>query len=273
MTDLKGKTLFITGASRGIGKAIALRAAKDGASIAIAAKTTKPHPKLPGTIYTAAEEIEAAGGKAMPCIVDIRFEDQVEAAVAKTIEAFGRIDILVNNASAIHLADTVSTPLKRYDLMHQINTRGTFLCSQKCIPHLEKSENPHILNLSPPLNMETKWFAPHVAYTMAKFGMSMCVLAMAEELKSRGIAVNALWPRTTIATAAVRNLLGGEEMVRASRKPEIIADAAHAILTKPSRECSGNFFIDDDVLKAEGISDFSGYAVDPNAELMPDFFV
>jgi len=273
MTDLKGKTLFITGASRGIGKAIALRAAKDGANIAIAAKTAKPHPKLPGTIYTAAEEIEAAGGKTLPCIVDIRFEDQVEAAVVKTIEAFGRIDIIVNNASAIHLADTVSTPLKRYDLMHQINTRGTFLCSQKCIPHLEKSENPHILNLSPPLNMEAKWFAPHVAYTMAKFGMSMCVLGMAEELKSRGIAVNALWPRTTIATAAVRNLLGGEEMVRASRKPEIIADAAHAILTKPSRECSGNFFIDDDVLKAEGISDFSGYAVDPNAELMPDFFV
>jgi len=273
MTDLKSKTLFITGASRGIGKAIALRAAKDGANIAIAAKTTQPHPKLPGTIYTAAEEIEAAGGKALPCIVDIRFEDQVEAAVAKTVETFGGIDILVNNASAILLTDTVSTPMKRYDLMHQINTRGTFLCSQKCIPHLEKAENPHILNLSPPLNMEARWFAPHVAYTMAKFGMSMCVLGMAEELKSRGIAVNALWPRTTIATAAVRNLLGGEEMVRASRKPEILADAAHAILTKPSRECTGNFFVDDDVLKAEGISDLSHYAVDSNAELMPDFFV
>ena len=273
MTDLKGKTLFITGASRGIGKAIALRAAKDGANIAIAAKTTRTHPKLPGTIYTAAEEIEAAGGKALPCVVDIRFEDQVEAAVAKTVETFGRIDILVNNASAILLADTLSTPMKRYDLMHQVNTRGTFLCSQKCIPHLEQAENPHILNLSPPLNMEAKWFAPHVAYTMAKFGMSMCVLGMAEELKSRGIAVNALWPRTTIATAAVKNLLGGEEMVRASRKPEIMADAAHAILTKPSRECTGNFFVDDAVLKAEGISDFSGYAVDPDAELMPDFFV
>jgi len=273
MTDLKGKTLFITGASRGIGKAIAVRAAKDGASIAIAAKTNKPHPKLPGTIYTAAEKIESAGGKTLPCIVDIRFEDQVEDAVAKTVAKFGRIDILVNNASAIHLTDTVSTPMKRYDLMHQINTRGTFLCSQKCIPHLEKAENPHILNLSPPLNMEAKWFAPHVAYTMAKFGMSMCVLGMAEELKPRKIAVNALWPRTTIATAAVRNLLGGEEMVQASRKPEIMGDAAHAILTRSSRVCTGNFFVDDVVLKAEGVTDLRAYAVDPKTELMPDFFV
>ena len=273
MTDLKDKTLFITGASRGIGKAIALRAARDGASIAIAAKTVLPHPKLPGTIHSAAKEIEAAGGRALPCVVDIRFEDQVEAAIVKTVATFGRIDILVNNASAIHLTDTVSTPMKRYDLMHQINTRGTFLCSQKCIPHLEKAENPHILNLSPPLNMEAKWFAPHVAYTMAKFGMSMCVLGMAEELRPKAIAVNALWPRTTIATAAVRNLLGGEEMVRASRRPEIMADAAHAILTRSSRERTGHFFIDDDVLKAEGLTDLSGYAVDPTAELMPDFFV
>jgi citronellol/citronellal dehydrogenase len=273
MTDLKGRTLFITGASRGIGKAIALRAAKDGASIVIAAKTTKPHPKLPGTIYTAAEEIEKAGGEALPCIVDIRFEDQVVAAVEKTIATFGRIDILVNNASAIHLSDTVSTPMKRYDLMHQVNTRGTFLCSQKCIPYLEKADNPHILNLSPPLNMEAKWFAPHVAYTMAKFGMSMCVLGMAEELKIKGIAVNALWPRTTIATAAVRNLLGGEGMIRASRKPEIMADAAHEILTQPSRECTGNFFVDDAVLKAKGITDFSVYAVEANVELMSDFFL
>jgi citronellol/citronellal dehydrogenase len=273
MTDLKGKTLFITGASRGIGKAIALRAAEDGANIVIAAKTAEPHPKLPGTIYTSAKEMEKAGGKALPCIVDIRFEDQVEAAVDKTMARFGGIDILVNNASAIHLADTMSTPMKRYDLMHQINSRGTFLCSQKCIPLLEKADNPHILNLSPPLNMEAKWFAPHVAYTMAKFGMSMCVLGMAEELKSKGIAVNALWPRTTIATAAVRNLLGGEDMIRGSRKPEIMGDAAHAILTQPSRECTGNFFVDDDVLRAGGTTDFSGYAVDPDVELMPDFFI
>ena len=273
MTTLKDKTLFITGASRGIGKAIALRAAQDGANVAIAAKTTEPHPKLPGTIYTAAEEIETAGGKALPCIVDIRFEAQVEAAVEETIATFGRIDILVNNASAIHLTDTVSTPMKRYDLMHQINTRGTFLCSQKCIPYLEKADNPHILNLSPPLNMDKKWFAPHVAYTMAKFGMSMCVLGMAEELKPRGIAVNALWPRTTIATAAVRNLLGGEDMIRASRKPEIMGDAAHAILIQSSHQCTGNFFIDDEVLKAEGLTDLSGYAVEPDAKLMPDFFV
>ena len=273
MTDLKGKTLFITGASRGIGKAIAIRAAKDGANIVIAAKTAEPHPKLPGTIYTAAEEMEKAGGKALPCIVDIRFEDQVEAAVDKTIATFGRIDILVNNASAIHLTDTVSTPMKRYDLMHQVNTRGTFLCSQKCIPHLEKADNPHILNLSPPLNLEAKWFAPHVAYTMAKFGMSMCVLGMAEELKSKSVAVNALWPRTTIATAAVRNLLGGEDMIRSSRKPKIMGDAAHAILTQPSRECTGNFFVDEAVLEAEGMTDFSVYAVEPNVELMPDFFV
>jgi citronellol/citronellal dehydrogenase len=273
MATLQGKTLFITGASRGIGKAIALRAARDGANVAIAAKTAEPHPKLPGTVYSAAEEIEAAGGKALPCIVDIRFEDQVEAAVAKTVETFGGIDVLVNNASAIHLTGTVATPMKRYDLMHSINTRGTFMCSQKCIPHLAKSDNPHILNLSPPLNMEARWFAPHVAYTMAKFGMSMCVLGMSEELKPQGIAVNALWPRTTIATAAVKNLLGGEQTVRGSRKPEIMADAAWYILNRPSRETTGNFFVDDEVLAAEGITDLDGYAVDPSAELLPDFFV
>ena len=273
MSDLKGKTLFISGASRGIGKAIAKRAAKDGANVVIAAKTAKPHPKLPGTIFTAAEEIEAQGGQALPCVVDIRFEDQVEAAVAKTIDIFGSIDILVNNASAIHLTNTIDTPMKRYDLMHQINIRGTFLCSQKCIPYLEKSDNPHILNLSPPLNMNAKWFAPHVAYTMAKYGMSMCVLGMAEELKPKGIAVNALWPRTTIATAAVRNLLGGEETIRGSRKPEIMGDAAYVILTRPSRECTGNFFVDDDVLKAEGVTDLSSYAVDPSVDQIPDFFL
>lgn len=273
MRSLKGKTLFITGASRGIGKAIALRAARDGANIAIAAKTAEPHPKLPGTVYSAAEEIEAAGGKALPCIVDIRFEEQVEEAVARTVETFGGIDILVNNASAIMLTDTLSTPMKRWDLMHQVNARGTFLCSQKCLPHLLASDNPHILNLSPPLNMEERWFAPHVAYTMAKYGMSMCVLGMAGEFRDRGVGVNALWPRTTIATAAVRNLLGGDEMVNASRTPDIMGDAAWYILTRPARDCTGNFFIDDDLLASEGITDLDRYAVTPGADLQPDFFV
>ena len=273
MPDLRGRTLFITGASRGIGKAIGLAAAREGANVVIGAKTLTPHPTLPGTIHTAAEEIEAAGGQALACRVDVRHEDQVEKAVAQAVERFGGIDILVNNASAISLTGTVATEMRRYDLMHGVNTRGTFLCSKVCIPHLARSDNPHILNISPPLNMEARWFAPHVAYTMAKFGMSMCVLGMAEELKPKGIAVNALWPRTTIATAAVRNLLGGEDMVRASRKPEIMGAAAHAILTQPSRECTGNFFIDEAVLKAEGKTDFSGYAVEPNLELMPDFFV
>jgi citronellol/citronellal dehydrogenase len=273
MPNLKGKTLFITGASRGIGKAIALRAARDGANIVIAAKTTEPHPKLPGTIYTAAEEIEKAGGKALPCVVDIRDEQQIAAAVAKAVETFGGIDILVNNASAISLTGTVDTPMKRYDLMHGINTRGTFACSQACIPHLKKSSNPHILNNSPPLNMEARWFAPHVAYTMAKFGMSMCVLGMAEELKSDGIAVNAIWPRTVIATAAVQNLLGGDETIRGSRSPEIMADAAYAILTKPSRQFTGNFCIDEDVLRADGVTDFSKYQMSPDAELIPDYFI
>ena len=273
MSSLKGKTLFITGASRGIGLAIALRAARDGANIAIAAKTTEPHPKLPGTIYTAAEEIENAGGKALACVCDIRDEAQIQAAVQKTAETFGGIDILVNNASAISLTGTVDTPMKRFDLMHGVNVRGTFACSRACIPFLEKSSNPHILNNSPPLNMETRWFAPHVGYTMAKFGMSMCVLGMAEELKDQGIAVNAIWPRTVIATSAVQNLLGGDDVMRGSRKPEIMADAAYAILTKPSRSFTGNFCIDEDVLRADGVTDLSKYQFVPGAELLPDFFV
>lgn len=273
MTTLKGKTLFITGASRGIGLAIGLRAAQDGANIAIAAKTTRPHPKLPGTIYTAAQEIEAAGGRALPLAVDIRFEDQIQAAVAETVATFGGIDILVNNASAIFLAGTRDTPMKRFDLMHQVNARGTYACSQACLPYLEKGANPHILNISPPLNMEARFFAPHVAYTMAKYGMSMCVLGMSEELRPDGIAVNALWPRTPIATSAVRNLLGGEEVIRGSRKPEIVADAAHIILTQDSRNCTGNFFLDDTVLAEAGVYDFDKYAVDPGAQLLPDFFL
>ncbi|MCW5729923.1 MAG: NAD(P)-dependent oxidoreductase [Alphaproteobacteria bacterium] len=274
MASLKGKTIFITGASRGIGKAIGLRAARDGANIVIAAKTVEPHPKLPGTIYTAASEMEQAGGRALALAVDVREEAEVEAAVEKAVETFGGIDILVNNASAISLTGTLQTPMKRYDLMHQINTRGTFLCSQKCLPHLRKAANPHILNLSPPLNMEERWFAPHVAYTMAKFGMSLCVLGMAGEFRAEGIAVNALWPRTAIDTAAM-NLLGGQEVLRRCRKPEIMADAAHVILTKPAREFSGNFCIDDEVLAAAGVSDFSVYRHEgvSEAELLPDFFV
>ena len=271
--SLRGKTLFITGASRGIGLAIGLRAARDGANVAIVAKTSDPNPKLPGTIHTAAADIEAAGGKALPIMCDVRNEEQVAAAVAKTVETFGGIDILVNNASAINLTTTESTEMKRYDLMHQINTRGTFLCSKLCIPHLKKAANPHVLNLSPPLNMEERWFAPHVAYTMAKFGMSMCVLGMAGEFKHAGIAFNALWPRTTIATAAINNLLGGGQMMKASRKPEIMADAAYVIFNRPSRECTGNFFIDDKVLESTGKTDLSEYAVDPSQKLMPDFFV
>src|SRR5215469_6445407 len=248
MASLKGKTLFITGASRGIGKAIALRAARDGANIAIAAKTTEPHPKLPGTIFTAAEEIEKAGGKALACVVDIRDEAQIAAAVAKAVAKFGGIDILINNASAISVTGTIDTPMKRYDLMHSVNVRGTFACSQACIPHLKQSSNPHILNNSPPLNMEARWFAPHVAYTMSKYGMSMCVLGMAAEFAADGVAVNALWPRTTIATAAIQNLLGGDEVIKRSRTPEILADAAYIILTRSSREFTGQFCIDDEVL-------------------------
>lgn len=275
MTSLAGKTLFITGASRGIGKAIALRAAKDGANIVIAAKTAEPHPKLEGTIYTAAEEVEAAGGKALPCVVDIRHEVKVQDAIDKAVSTFGGIDILVNNASAINLADTKFVEMKRYDLMHSVNTRGTFLCGKLCLPHLEKAENPHILNLSPPLNMLEKWFAPHVAYTMAKFGMSMCVLGWAGEFRKRGIAANALWPKTTIATAAVKNLLGGDSMVQRSRVPAIMGDAAHWILTQDSREVTGQFFIDEEIMQDKvGMKDLTEYAVDPSiGELMPDFFV
>ena len=273
MSDLKGKTMFISGGSRGIGLAIAVRAAADGANIIIAAKTADPHPKLPGTIYTAAEQIEEAGGRALPVVCDIRDDAAVKAAVAAGVEKFGGIDICVNNASAISLTPTLQTRMHRYDLMHQINTRGTFLVSKTCLPHLLESANPHILNLSPPLNMVEKWFRNHVAYTMAKFGMSMCVLGMAGEFRDQGVAVNALWPRTAIATAAVKNLLGGDEMVRRSRKPEIMADAAHYIFTRPSREFTGNFCIDDEVLESAGIMDLSHYAVDPSLDLLPDFFV
>ncbi len=274
MTDLKGKTLFITGASRGIGLAIGKRAAEDGANIVIAAKTAEPHPRLKGTIYTAAEEIEAAGGKALPLVVDVREEDIVEKAMAQAAETFGGIDILINNASAISLTNTLQTPMKRYDLMHQINIRGTYLCSQKAIPYLKEAENPHVLNLSPPLNFESRWFKPHVAYSMAKYGMSLCVLGMAEEFRKTGIAFNALWPRTAIDTAAM-DMIGGGQVNRNCRKPEIMADAAHIILTRPARDFTGNFCIDDETLAEEGITDLSTYRHDgvKEEELLPDFFV
>lgn len=272
---LAGKTLFITGASRGIGLAIALRAARDGANIVVAAKTKDPHPKLPGTIYTAAEEIEKAGGRALPCVCDIRDEAQIHAAVNEAVKTFGGIDILVNNASAIGLTPTLATPMKRFDLMHQINMRGTYACTQACIPHLAKAQNPHVLTLSPPLSItgNPSWWGPHVAYTMAKYGMTLCVLGHAEELRSEGIAVNALWPRTIIATAAVQNLLGGDATIRGSRKPEIMADAAHYVLSQPSRSFTGRFCIDEDVLRTAGVTDFSSYAVDPTAALITDLFV
>ena len=270
---LKGKTLFITGASRGIGLAIALRAARDGANVIVAAKTAEPHKHLPGTIYTAAEEIEKAGGKALPLVVDIRFEEQVQAAVEKAAAQFGGIDICVNNASAISLTGTEATEMKRYDLMHSINTRGTFVTSKACIPYLKKAQNPHVLMLSPPLDMSAKWFAPHVAYTMAKFGMSLCVLGMAEEFRSDGVAFNALWPRTAIATAAVEFALGGDAMIKGSRTADILADAAHLIFTKPARSFTGNFLIDDTFLHDNGIKDFEKYRVDRARPLIPDFFV
>jgi citronellol/citronellal dehydrogenase len=271
--SFKGKTAFITGASRGIGKAIALRLAREGANIVIAAKSVEENPKLGGTIFSAAEEVKAAGGGALAVQCDIRQEDQVQAAVDKAVTEFGGIDILINNASAISLTPTEKTEPKRYDLMHSINVRGTFFVSKACIPHLRKGSNPHILNLSPPINMDQKWFAHHLAYTMSKYNMSMIAWGLSAELKNDGIAANTLWPRTTIATAAVNNLLGGEMLMKMSRTPEIIADAAYYILRRPSRTCTGNFFIDEAVLAEEGITDLSGYSVVPGAQLYTDLFL
>ena len=271
--SLANKVVFITGGSRGIGLEIGKRAARDGAKVVLAAKTAEPHPKLPGTIFTAAEEIIEAGGEALPLILDVRDEENVLKAVEETVSHFGGIDICVNNASAISLTKTPDTDMKRYDLMHQINGRGTYLVSKYCIPHLKKSSNPHILNLAPPLDMKAKWFGPHLAYTMAKFTMSMCVLGMAEELKADGIAVNGLWPRTAIATAAVKNVLGGEELMNISRKPEIMADAAYEIFIKDSKEFTGNFCIDDLVLHESGVKNFTKYADVSFDKLAPDFFV
>jgi citronellol/citronellal dehydrogenase len=271
--SLSGKTLFITGASRGIGLAIALRAARDGANIAVAAKSAEPHPKLPGTIYTAAREIEQAGGRALPLAVDVRDETALLAAVRQCAEHFGGIDICINNASAINLASILQIDMRRYDLIQQINTRGTFLTSRACLPYLQKSENPHILTLSPPLDLRPKWFAGHLAYSLSKYGMSLCMLGLAEEYRAAGIACNALWPRTTIATAAVEFALGGVQMMRRSRKPEIVADAAYLILNRPSRECTGQFFIDDSVLYESGVRDFAPYSVEPGGMLLGDLFI
>jgi citronellol/citronellal dehydrogenase len=271
--SLNGKTLFITGASRGIGLAIGLRAARDGANVAIAAKTAEPHPKLAGTIYTAADEIERAGGKALPLVVDVRDEAMVKDALDQTAARFGGVDIVVNNASAISLTPAVATDMKRFDLMHQINARGTFVVSKWAIPHLEKAANPHILMISPPLDMKEKWFAAHTAYSMAKFGMSLVVLGLAGELRAKGIAVNALWPRTVIATAAVQNLLGGDAVIRQSRKPEIMAEAAYTVFGKPARELTGRFLIDDNFLAENGVADFDQFRVDPTQPLAQDFFV
>ena len=272
MTSLEGRTVFITGASRGIGRAIGIACARQGANVVVAAKTKVPHPKLPGTIFDAAEEIGRAGGRALAVECDVRSEEQVAAAVSRAVEAFGGIDVLVNNASAIYLADTANTPMKRWDLMHQVNVRGTFLCTQACLPHLARGRNPHVLVLSPPPSVEPRWFANHLAYSLSKFGMSMCVLGLAEELRDRGIAVNALWPRTVIATAAL-NLLGGDETARHGRRPEVVADAAVAILHRDSRTCTGKFLVDEEVLREEGVTDFEKYAVAPGTELMTDLFL
>jgi citronellol/citronellal dehydrogenase len=271
MSSLAGKTLFITGASRGIGLAIALRAARDGANIVIAAKSNVPNPKLPGTIHSAATQVEAAGGKALALQVDIREESQVRAAAAQAAEHFGGIDIVVNNASAIWLAGTAETPMKRFDLMHQVNTRGTFLVTQSCLPYLKQAANPHVLMLSPPPNLDPKWFAPHTAYTIAKYGMSLCVLGMSAEFAEAGIAVNALWPRTVIATAAIAMIDGVQ--VEHCRKPDIVADAAHALLMRPAREYTGHFAIDEEILREAGMVDFQSYAVEPGATLLPDLFL
>ena len=271
--SLAGRTLVISGGSRGIGLAIALRAARDGANVALIAKTAEPHPKLPGTVYTAAEEIEAAGGTALPIVGDIRDEGAVEAAVAQAVERFGGIDICVNNASAINLAGTEALEVKRYDLMQAINTRGTFVVSRACIPHLRGRENPHILTLSPPISLEPRWLGPHIGYTIAKYGMSLCALGFAAELREDGIASNALWPRTLIATAAVQNLLGGEAAMAVSRKPELYADAAYAVLTRPSRECTGNTLLCEDVLREEGVTDFDVYAYVPGSTPQVDLYV
>ncbi|MGR9106947.1 MAG: SDR family oxidoreductase [Gammaproteobacteria bacterium] len=273
MTNLKGKTVFISGASRGIGEAIALRAARDGANLVVAAKTTEVNPKLPGTIFSAAEAVQKAGGKALAVPMDIRDEDQIRQAVDKAVAEFGGIDVLINNASAIFLAGTLKTPMKRFDLMHQVNVRGTFALSQACIPFLSKAENPHILNLSPPLNLRSEWIGSSLAYSLSKYGMSLCVLGMADEFRKQGIAVNALWPRTVIATAALQVIPGGQELNKRARKPEIVADAAHAILCRDSRECTGQFFIDEDVLRAEGVDDFGPYAIDAAQPLQTDLFL
>jgi len=272
---LAGKTLLISGASRGVGLAMALRAARDGANVCILAKTAEPHPRLDGTIYTAAEAIEAAGGQALPVLGDVRDDDDVARAVSECVERFGGIDICINNASAINIAGTLDLPMKSFDLMQDVNLRGTFLLTKTCLSHLFEADNPHVLMISPPLNLDVKWFKDHVANTIAKYGMSMCVLGMAEEFRARGVAFNALWPRTYVATAAVRNVLGGDAALARSRRPEIMGDAAHAILVRPSRECTGNFFIDDDVLRSEGVTDFARYRYGDTREedLVPDFFV